>query len=350
MNLYKKIDFSQLGGFPLTQSAMDFLQHSYNDVLAAVSQVAGDYVILSGLTQSSPNIYTDGWVTYNGNILYFVGGVGQTNVISNTATQSRTYADGTTKNVESTVTVSFTTGSGIPFSNFVRLNLQILNTAVTAASVAAAAALSAANTAISAANTALTNANNALTIANEALTTGTTQTTQITSLQNQITSLTTNFNNMKNSTKVYSVGQMKFGRGSNTPGINFPPNQDINPQVYFGAGGSTINIGAFPVNVNVFVTFNMAVTTHDASAQEYIYMKIVNTNNTVVLAEGYFRPIVQNSGNGNNPDPDIGVISANFTLAAGATQKIEAYVTNYANVVNTPTYHGSQMSAIVIPV
>src|SRR5579859_1769720 len=107
MNLYKKIDFSQLGGFPLTQSAMDFLQHSYNDVLAAVSQVAGDYVILSGLTQSSPNVYTDGWVTYNGNILYFVGGIGQTNVISNTTTQSRTYADGTTKNVESTVTVSF---------------------------------------------------------------------------------------------------------------------------------------------------------------------------------------------------------------------------------------------------
>lgn len=350
MNLYKKIDFSQLGGFPLTQSAMDFLQHSYNDVLAAVSQVAGDFVILSGLTQSSPNIYTDGWVTYNGNILYFVGGIGQTNVVSNTATSSRTYADGTTKNVESTVTVSFTTGSGVPFANFVRLNLQLLNTAVTAASAAAAASLTAANNALTAANTALTNANNALTIANQALTTGTTQTTQITAIQTQVNTLQTNFNNMKNSTKVYNVGLMKFGRGSNSPGNAFPGNTDINPQVYFGYGGSTINIGPFPVNVNVFVIFNMIVTTHDAGGQEYIYMRIVNTNNTFVLSEGYFRALVQNTGNGNSPDPDIATLTATFTMNAGVTQKIETYVNNYANVINTPTYHGSAMTAIVVPV
>jgi hypothetical protein len=302
-------------------------------------------VILSGVTQTSPNVYGDGWITFAGEVVPFVGGTNLGNVTVNQTVSSKTFRDSNTQQVIYSRSAGFTSGAGVPFTSFTAITLQSLNSSVQAEIAAVLAIANAANA----------TANNALTVANSAASSGSSFSSQINTLNSQVSTLTTNlstlqtaFNNQKNSTKIFSVGNTTFGRGSNAPGNLFPGNTDINPQTYFGYGGSNITIGPFPVNVNVFVTFNMIVRTNDSGGQEYIYMRL--TNNGTVFSEGYFRALVQNTNNGNSPDPDIAVLNGNLVLSAGNTITIRAIVNNYANQVNTPAYHGSQMTAVVVPV
>jgi len=160
--MFHKIDFTQLGGFPLTQNTMAFIQESYNNVLEAVSFIAGQYIILSGLTQTSPNVYSDGWVTYNGEIIPFDGGTGQSNVSIVETAQTNTFRNGNVFPVLFNKKVIFNASGSIPFSNFSRLSLESLNTLINSVN-------NVANNALSVANNATTVANNALSVANNAV-------------------------------------------------------------------------------------------------------------------------------------------------------------------------------------
>jgi len=75
-----KVDFSQPGGFPLTQDTLGFLQSAYLDSFGGIGSVAGPGpVILSGLVLTGTGFgYTvsAGWLYANGEIFYSPGGGG----------------------------------------------------------------------------------------------------------------------------------------------------------------------------------------------------------------------------------------------------------------------------------
>lgn len=75
----KKIDFSQPGGFPLTQDQLNYLQQSYAECAHALARMGGDIngpFIISGMSISNPSLgeytVTDGWLYYNGEIVHFL--------------------------------------------------------------------------------------------------------------------------------------------------------------------------------------------------------------------------------------------------------------------------------------
>lgn len=79
--LHKEYDFTQPGGFPLTQDRLKNMQEATGEAVRALIATAGDTtgpIILSGMitTTPSPGTYavTDGWFIYNGSIIKFTGG------------------------------------------------------------------------------------------------------------------------------------------------------------------------------------------------------------------------------------------------------------------------------------
>jgi microcystin-dependent protein len=141
--MFHQIDFTKIGGFPLTQNAMQFIQESYNEALEAASRIGGQYIILSGLTEAPPNNFSGGWVIFNGEIVPFAAGLGQSDVKIVETYSGLTFRDGSTPIVYTVRTAQFTapvTGS-VPFTSFQRLNLEILKTQVNAAAATAGTAL-----------------------------------------------------------------------------------------------------------------------------------------------------------------------------------------------------------------
>lgn len=168
--MYQSIDFGQLGGFPLTQNKMAFIQDSYNKVLESLCGVIGQYAIIEGVVHDGSGNYSAGWITYDGEIIPFVAApVSQGSNVTITETRETvTYRDTSMHDVIITRTATFG-ATGEPFSSFTRHTLQSLNSDVQAVGSTANSALTNANAALAAANTALTNANTALVTANAAL-------------------------------------------------------------------------------------------------------------------------------------------------------------------------------------
>lgn len=70
---YKKIDYTKLNGFGLTQYALDFLQTGSIAEISAIANLFGNKIIVYGVEDQGANV-TDGFVIYNGELLPFVGG------------------------------------------------------------------------------------------------------------------------------------------------------------------------------------------------------------------------------------------------------------------------------------
>lgn len=68
-----RVKLDNLGGLPLTQEILAFLQASSQDALGAIANLAGPLVIITGVTVSG-NTNSNGWVAINGELLPFVGG------------------------------------------------------------------------------------------------------------------------------------------------------------------------------------------------------------------------------------------------------------------------------------
>lgn len=74
----KSIDFSQPGGFPLTQDNLDYLQQSYSEAVTALAGVASNSslpVLINGIQIVNPSTgfydATAGWFFYNGELIRF---------------------------------------------------------------------------------------------------------------------------------------------------------------------------------------------------------------------------------------------------------------------------------------
>lgn len=171
--MFQKIDFTKLGGFPLTQNTLLYVQNSYNDVLEALARAIGDYVIISGVTEISPSVFTSGWVTYDNKIVPFAGG--ELTIINNFVNLVETNTSVTFENSNVfEVTTGYTAifaNTGIPFSTFdsQRLSLTYLKSYIDAVNVTALSSQSTANNALAAANAAQASANAAQATANAAL-------------------------------------------------------------------------------------------------------------------------------------------------------------------------------------
>lgn len=87
-----RADFNtQPDGFPLESDAtLGFMQSSYLDAINALAKLA-DFgnVILTGLVKTGNN-YSDGWILYNNELLFFQGGPGSAKfIIEQTVTQKQ---------------------------------------------------------------------------------------------------------------------------------------------------------------------------------------------------------------------------------------------------------------------
>ncbi|MDR0559120.1 MAG: hypothetical protein LBG92_03055 [Prevotellaceae bacterium] len=116
-----KIDFSQQGGFPLTQDTLNFMQSAYQDTFRYLSPMLGNYVILAGCTNDN-NVIQHGFVLLNGEVLYTPGGAytgSGTTVYIDEQKDSATFADGASKQIYFRRTLKFGVGSpSFLWSNF----------------------------------------------------------------------------------------------------------------------------------------------------------------------------------------------------------------------------------------
>lgn len=94
----RRIDFSKLGGLPVTQNTLAFMQDTYNNAFGALGAFFGDMVILTGV-EAQGGQYTDGWISIQGEILPFEGGAIQPTfvIVENIATER--YFDDVVKDV-----------------------------------------------------------------------------------------------------------------------------------------------------------------------------------------------------------------------------------------------------------
>ncbi|WP_343671831.1 hypothetical protein [Chitinophaga sp.] len=114
---------TNLGGFPMTQYTLDFMQSSYHDALAGLSKLIGNGVIVSGMEEVNNNV-ADGWISYNGELLPFIGGPKQATWIVEELSESRLFADQVTRNVYFTRRARFATG-GIAYGNLQRIETLV---------------------------------------------------------------------------------------------------------------------------------------------------------------------------------------------------------------------------------
>jgi hypothetical protein len=120
-----RIDFSNLGGFPLEQDTLDFMQLAYKGGLGAVAKLCGNKTIITGVEVTGSSV-SDGWISYNGELILFQGGtVGAQVVISETPTQV-TYEDGNIKEAYFLKTAKCGVIGSFPFSDLVPL-LSLVN-------------------------------------------------------------------------------------------------------------------------------------------------------------------------------------------------------------------------------
>lgn len=110
---------TNLGGFPMTQYTLDFMQQSYRNALGALAKLVGSAVIVSGMEETG-NTVADGWISYNGELLPFTGGPKQSTWIIEEITEDRLFADQVTRTVYFTRRARFASG-GISYSSLQRI-------------------------------------------------------------------------------------------------------------------------------------------------------------------------------------------------------------------------------------
>lgn len=118
----KRIDFDNLGGNPIDQQSLEFMQSSYRDCLAGLASFIGDKVIITGVVNVA-GILSDGWIVYNGELIRFVGGPAAAGVVvQELATHTPNFQDGNPHDVEFEKTATCGAPATFPFSDLRRLN------------------------------------------------------------------------------------------------------------------------------------------------------------------------------------------------------------------------------------
>lgn len=119
-----RIDLTNLGGFPLEQDTLKFMQDGYGDMFSSIAAMFGDKRILSGVEVVGGNV-TDGWITYGGEIIKFIGGAAGPEVVIQETTQDATFEDGNIRPVYKSRVATIGGPGGFPFSDLKPANLGV---------------------------------------------------------------------------------------------------------------------------------------------------------------------------------------------------------------------------------
>lgn len=128
--IHKGFDFSQLGGFPMNQQRLEWMQAAYTELSGGLAAFFGDNVIVSGCIVNGQTV-SDGWIVVDGELLPFVGtitGVLSTFLIRTTITPL-TFKDGMQKNVQFSKYAQFgSSDNAIQWNKLTRLpNIKALS-------------------------------------------------------------------------------------------------------------------------------------------------------------------------------------------------------------------------------
>jgi microcystin-dependent protein len=96
--MYKRIDFTKLEGLAVYQDTLDFLQTSYRSAFEGLAKTFGTHVILNGVADLGTD-YSDGWVVINGELLPFVGGLKDTQIVIEEITDTEVFGDDSVQTV-----------------------------------------------------------------------------------------------------------------------------------------------------------------------------------------------------------------------------------------------------------
>jgi hypothetical protein len=116
----KRVDFGNLGGFPLTQDVLNYMQATYRDAIGGLAKVCGTNVIVSGMEDNGVTV-ADGWIVYNGELIPFVGGPKQSTFILIDDNSTLQFEDGTIRTVFYSKYARFGSG-GSPYDTLLRLS------------------------------------------------------------------------------------------------------------------------------------------------------------------------------------------------------------------------------------
>ena len=118
----KRIDLTNLGGFPFTQDTLSFMQDSYRVAFAAIARLCGSKSIVYGVEVNGSNV-TDGWIAVDGELMPFIGGVLGADVIITEAPNAtqETFEDNSLRDVFFTKVATTGVGGAFPFSDLVSL-------------------------------------------------------------------------------------------------------------------------------------------------------------------------------------------------------------------------------------
>lgn len=116
----KRIDFTNLGGLPFSQNRADYMQQSYTEALGAIAKLCGDKVILHGVESDGVNV-TDGWIAYNNELIFFVGGSFASDVVITELTTPFNFGNNISHNVYFTKIATCGLSGAFPFTDLVPL-------------------------------------------------------------------------------------------------------------------------------------------------------------------------------------------------------------------------------------
>ena len=117
-----RIDFSNLGGFPMTQYTADWMQKSFRNCFGAIANLLGDKVIVYGCDLVGANV-TDGWICVNGELMPFTGAALGTGFITiNEAVETRAFQDTNVYNAYFTKTATLGVAGAFLYSDLKKIS------------------------------------------------------------------------------------------------------------------------------------------------------------------------------------------------------------------------------------
>lgn len=98
--IHKGFDFSALGGMPINQDRLKYMQSAYAELSQAFASVVGNNVILSGCIVQGESV-SEGWMVINGELVPFMGTTKkQDKIFVQEQTKPLIFGNGETKSVE----------------------------------------------------------------------------------------------------------------------------------------------------------------------------------------------------------------------------------------------------------
>lgn len=116
----KRVKLDHIGGFPFTQETLLFMQDSYREAFKAIASLLGDKVIVTGVTNVGGAL-SSGWITYQGELIPFLGGAASAGVVIEETATSAVFQDLLSKEIYFTKVAYCGSPETFPFADLIAL-------------------------------------------------------------------------------------------------------------------------------------------------------------------------------------------------------------------------------------